>query len=227
MQFLFPLFIFTVLLFLPASHTAAEVAQSGIETAKLNTNVYLNDNNSFKTGIITASEEFKNETARMQTKQPKTVRDFFNLMPQKYFTLERCVDKPTKINCDKARAEYLKNYLEVEDTANGYMKGSCDGAQSCFTMALFKRPNGTYIVAINKLFETSEETHFLEYANGNWKDIGAQVIPEYSKEKTYELPRKGTTLEVYELKEIEEGFIERGEKLYDLVWQNGRFSIKK
>jgi hypothetical protein len=226
MKFLFPLFIFTVSLFLLTSGTVANVAQSESQTANLTTFIYSNGNNYSKTETSETAKDFENETVKTQTKQPKTVRDFFNLMPQKYFTLERCVDKPTKTNCDKARAEYLNNYLEVEDTANGYMKGNCDGAQSCFTMALFKRPNGTYIVAINKLFETAEETHFLEYRNGNWKDIGAQVIPEYSKEKTYELPRKGTTIEVYELKEIEEGFIERGEKLYDLVWRNGKFSIK-
>ena len=162
-----------------------------------------------------------------QTGQPKIVRDFFNLLPQKYFTLEGCADQPTKANCDRARREYLKNYLEIEDAPNGYMKGGCDGAQSCFTMALFKRPNGTYIVAVNKLFETSEETHFLEYAGGRWKDIGAQIVPGYSREKTYELPRRGTTVAVYELKETDEGFIERGEKLYDLIWQNGKFSIKR
>jgi hypothetical protein len=155
------------------------------------------------------------------------VRDFFNLLPQKYFTLEGCVDNLTKVNCEKARARYLKSFLEIEDTANGYMKGGCDGAQSCFTMALFKRPNETYVVAINKTFETAEETLFLEYTSGNWKDIGAQVVPEYSKEKTYELPRQGTTIAVYALKEDEEGFNERGGKLYDLVWKNGRFSIKK
>jgi hypothetical protein len=195
--------------------------------ATLNSFAGSNENNSTNKGTDAASGESEKSIANAQTKQPKTVRDFFNLLPQKYFTLEGCVDKPTKENCGEARSKYLRNYLEIEDTANGYMKGGCDGAQSCFTMALFKRPNGTYIVAINKLFETGEETHFLEYTSGNWKDIGAQIIPEYGKEKTYELPRQGTTIAVYELKETDEGFIERSKKLYDLVWKNGKFSVKK
>lgn len=227
MKFLFPIFIVTVSVFLLTSRVNAEVGRTGGQTANTNTSVCLNVNNSSKIRTSSATKDFENGAVSAQTKQPKTVRDFFNLLPQKYFTLERCVDKPTKNNCDKARAEYLKNYLEVEDTANGYMKGSCDGAQSCFTMVLFKRPNGTYIIAINKLFETSEQTHFLEYTSGKWKDIGAQVIPGYGKEKTYELPRQGTTTAVYQLKETDEGFIERGEKLYELVWRNGKFSIKK
>ncbi len=163
---------------------------------------------------------------KAQTKQPKTVRDFFELLPQKYFTLESCEPRRDK-NCVKARKEYLQRYLEVEDTANGYMKGSCDGAQSCFRMALFKRPNGTYIVGLNTLFEAGEDTYFLEYANGSWKDVGAQLVPEYNKRKTYELPRHGTTLQVYELKNVEEGFNERGRKLYDLIWKAGKFVIQK
>src|SRR5687768_15883661 len=86
-------------------------------------------------------------SAVAQTKQPKTVRDFFNLLPQKYFPLEGCMPK-TDRNCEKARAEYLNTFLEVEDTANGYLKGGCDGAQTCLEMALFKRPDNTYIVAL-------------------------------------------------------------------------------
>lgn len=220
-------FILIISLFLLTGCAAAKVAQSGNQAANENTTADSNGNNSVKTETSATREDFEKGIANTQTKQPKTVRDFFNLLPQKYFTLEGCADKPTKENCEKARAEYLKNYLEVEDTANGYMKGGCDGAQSCFTMALFKRPDGTYIIGLNKTFEMGEETYFLEYASGNWKDIGTQVIPEYSKKKTYELPRQGTTVAVYELKKVDEGINERGKKLYDLVWQNGKFSIKR
>lgn len=170
--------------------------------------------------------------AQAQSKQPKTVREFFNLLPQKYFPLEGCSDNPTARNCDRARGEYLKSFLEVEDTANGYMKGGCDGAQSCFTMALFKRPDGAYIIGLTTSFEDVEESRFLEYTRGRWKDVSAQVVPEYSKRKVYDLPRYGTTVKVYELK-IEkipgEGLEqrERGAKLYDMVWKDGRFTIKK
>jgi hypothetical protein len=82
-------------------------------------------------------------------------------------------------------------------------------------------------VGLNKAFEEGETTRFLEYANEKWKDIGAEVIPQYSKNKTFELPRFGTTVGVYELNGIDEGINGRGKKLYDLVWQNGKFSIKK
>jgi hypothetical protein len=220
-------FILIISLFLLVCCAVAEVTSSRNQAVNLSPAADSNGNNFVNIGMSAPRQHFFQNLRNVQTKQPKTVRDYFNLLPQKYFTLEGCVDKPTKENCEKARERYLKSFLEIEDTANGYMKGGCDGAQSCFTMALFKRRNGIYIVGLNKAFEGGEETHFLEYANGKWKDIGAQIIPEYSKYKTYELPRRGTTLAVYELKGVEEGINERGEKLYDLVWQTGKFNIKK
>ena len=166
-------------------------------------------------------------TSNAQIGPPKTVREFFNLLPQKYFPLEGCSANPTKENCDKSRAEYLKLFLEIEDTANGFMKGGCDGAQSCFHMALFKRPNGNYIVGLTTSFEAAEDSFFLEYSGAKWRDIGAQVVPEYGKDKVYDLPRYGTTVEVYEYKKVAgEDYSKRGRKLYDLIWKDGRF-IKK
>jgi hypothetical protein len=160
---------------------------------------------------------------------PKTVRDFFALLPDQYFTLEGC-DRATDKNCDKARAEYLKSFLETEDTANGYLKANCDGAQSCLTMALFKRPDGTYLIGLNKSFEMGDDYYFLDYKNGKWTDVSAGVVPEYSNRRMYELPRYGTTVKVFTKKIIEEGpdFMasEKGAKLYDLEWKDGKF-VKK
>ena len=166
--------------------------------------------------------------SRARTRQPKTVREFFALLPQNYFTLEGCVDKPTKSNCDRARSEYLKAFLEVEDAANGYMRGGCDGAQSCFHMALFKRPDGTYVVGLTTSFELMESSYFLEYAGGSWRDVGRQVVPAFGEDKVYELPRYGTTVEVYENKKVAgEDYRERGRKLYNLAWRGGRFIVER
>jgi len=165
--------------------------------------------------------------AGAQTARPKTVRDFFELLPQKYFMLEGCAPARDK-NCARARAEYLRRYLQIEDAANGYMQGGCDGAQSCFEMALFKRPDGTYVVGLTTSHEMSENSYFLEYAGGAWRDIGARVVPEYGEDKVYELPRHGTTVEVYENRVVPgEGYRERGRKLYDLAWKSGNFTIAR
>lgn len=175
-----------------------------------------------------ANEATKPEAAvnENQTNQPRTVRDFFNLLPQKYFTLEGCEPKTDK-NCEKARKEYVKTFLEIEDTKNGYWKSGCDGGQSCLTMALFKRPDATYIVHILTEFETDENSYFLEYKGGKWSDISAKAVPEYSTKNTYVPPREGTTVEVFKKNFPEPSYSERGEKIYDLVWNAGKFSIKK
>ena len=166
-------------------------------------------------------------TSTAQARPPKTVREFFDLLPQKYFPLEDCSANPTRKNCDKARAGYLKRFLEIEDATNGYMKGGCDGAQTCFHMALFKRANGNYIVGLTTSFEAAEDSYFLEYLGGKWRDIGPQVVPEYGKDKVYELPRYGTTVEVYEYNKVAgQDYSKRGRKLYDMIWKDGRF-IKK
>ncbi|HEX9959673.1 MAG TPA: hypothetical protein VGB00_01910, partial [Pyrinomonadaceae bacterium] len=47
------------------------------------------------------SESKKPETAEASSNQPKTVRDFYMLLPQKYFTLEGCEPKKDK-DCRKA-----------------------------------------------------------------------------------------------------------------------------
>jgi hypothetical protein len=164
--------------------------------------------------------------AHAQTAQPRTVREFFNLLPQKYFPLEGCSANPTRQNCEKARRAYIESFLEIEDTANGYWKSGCDGAQTCLTMALFKRVDGTYLVALKNEFEMGSENYFLEYKNGKWFDIASRTIPNFSKNNIYELPREGTTVEVFARKNTDD-IPERGKKLYDLVWRNGKFSVKR
>ncbi|HEY8563029.1 MAG TPA: hypothetical protein VIL74_21815 [Pyrinomonadaceae bacterium] len=164
-------------------------------------------------------------TAPAQTKQPRTVREFFTLLPQKYFTLEGCRPEREK-NCDAARREYIERFLEIEDAENGYWKSGCDGAQSCLTMALFKRPDASYVVALKVEFEMGTDNYFLEYKNGRWYDVSRTAVPNFSKDNIYELPREGTTVEVF-AEEKTDDIPERGKKLYSLVWKNGKFSVKR
>ena len=170
-------------------------------------------------------------SADAQTKEPKTVRDFFNLLPRKYFEIGCCgaYDEP---DSEKAHAKYLDTFLRVEDTANGYLEGGCDGGQECIKMALFKRPNGTYIVGVETYTTMTEHNYFLEYKNGKWFDVSSKVVPQFGKNKLYSLPRYGTKIEVFAKKVIErvsdtQVINEIGAKLYDLVWSGGKFTIKK
>jgi hypothetical protein len=158
---------------------------------------------------------------------PKTVMDFFALLPEKYFMLEGC-DRATDKDCKKARADYLKTFTEVEDIKNGYFKGGCDGAQSCIEMAIFKRPDGTYLVGVATFAEMMNDFYFLDHADGKWTDVSKEAVPEYSKKNWYELPRIGTTMKVYSKKIVEETpdfeISEKGKLIYELAWKDGRFT---
>ena len=85
-------------------------------------------------------------------------------------------------------------------------------------MALFKRPDASYIVGVHTLHEGDEINHFLEYRDGKWIDISPKVIPEFSTRNVYELPRYGTTIAVTN---------STGVKIYELLWSNGRFVVKR
>ncbi len=161
--------------------------------------------------------------AYSQVKAPKTVRDFFMALPDKYFSLDCCMSMPHS----RQKPEYLKRYLNVEDTPNGYLSGYGDAAQEGFVMALFKLPTGKYLIGFYTYGEGGVEdtpwTVFLNYDRGRWTDVSKTTIPGYNKEKyIYELPRKGTTVEVFEKDENGQDWY-KGKKLYDLVWKNGRF----
>jgi hypothetical protein len=168
----------------------------------------------------------KSETAESQTNQPRTVRDFFMLLPEKYFVLEGCERGKDK-DCRRARLDYLKTFAEVED--------GCDGGQACIEMALFKRPDNSYLVGVATSAEMMNNYYFLDYKNGKWTDVSAQVVPQFSKKNMYELPRYGTTVKVFAKKIIEEGnnygdkyeISEKGARLYDLEWKDGKFTIKR
>jgi hypothetical protein len=163
-----------------------------------------------------------------QTKPPKTVRDYFMLLPEKYFSLDCCMASAKSYR--QAKEKYLTQYLEVEDTANGFMRAGGDAAQEGFEMALFKRLKGSYLIAFYTVGEGGMEDTpwcvFLDYRNGKWKDVSVAVVPNYSKEKyVYKLPRKGTVIEVFQKEETADWYT--GKKLHDLVWNGGKFSIKK
>lgn len=162
-----------------------------------------------------------------QSKAPKTVRDYFMLLPAKVFSIECCLERTPKLS----KEAYLTKYLEIEDTANGYMKGGGDGAQEAFEMALFKKPDGSYLIGFYTVGEGGVEevpfAFFLQYKAGRWTDVSKTVIPGYDPlTRIYQIPRHGTTIEVFQKDEAADDF-NKGKKLHDLLWKNGKFTIKK
>ncbi len=147
-----------------------------------------------------------------QSSLPKTVTDFFYLLPEKFFApSEFTPGKPT------LRA-YRKSAIKTEDVKNGFLKIEEPFAEGWAEVAIFKKTNGKYIVGISQTGcgpNCLSEARFLSYENGKWQEITNEVLPEItdaqvsaayqrgkvSKENqsgllVYELPRTGTTIKI-------------------------------
>lgn len=223
-----------ILTFLIVVLTAAAAcngrASGPTASAPLNSSASLDTSGrSSAAGVSSAADDGVPASSGEQANQPKTVRDHFMALPVKYFPLEGC-EPATDKGCQRAKAEYLKTFLEIEDTANGYLKAGCDGGQSCLEMAIFKKPGGGYLVGVRGDFEMGSEAYFVDHSNGKWTDVGPTLVPGYSKDNYYVFPRKGTTVQVFEklLEDTEPApDSPKGKKLYDLEWKSGRFTKKK
>ena len=226
--------LIALLCFFSVSACSGSLAQK--ETSISNNAITANTQNQEQSNNLTAKDGIKavdKETEKSKStldNQPKTIRDFFLLLPEKYFLLEGCQPASDK-ECRQAKLDYLKNFAEIEDTANGYLKGGCDGAQSCLEMAIFKRSDGKYVTGLAVSQEMMERYHFLVYENEKWTDVSTQIVPQFSRKNMYEMPRKGTTVKVFAKKILEQGadyeVSEKGAKLYDLEWNGEKFLIRK
>lgn len=160
-------------------------------------------------------------TAAAQSSGPKTVVDFFLLVPDRY--MDGVYDR-------QSRQEMLRNgWLDIVDVKNGYIFYDASDNPSGFEFAIFRRSNGNYLVAYSTgAFydpEWSKESGnwptllLLSYEGGRWRDVTKASLPvAFDKKLAYMLPRRGRNIEVSD---------RRGRKLYTLTWANDRFRIKR
>lgn len=154
-----------------------------------------------------------------QAMAPRTVSDYFLLLPESYF------EAASPAESRKVRARMLRE-AEV-DTKNDYLDVGGDAAQAGLSVALFRHA-GRATVAV----EASGEYYafdVLRLENGRLRNVTRSLVPNFSRHHIYEVPRRGTTIRVYDnlLKEDEYAPAERGRHLYDLAWRDGKFRISR
>jgi hypothetical protein len=148
--------------------------------------------------------------ATSRVKSPRTVVDYYMLLPQRYFEIDR-------------RSLLNPKYGAIVDVKNGYLRPWHDGAQIGWEMCLFKRLDGSYLFAVS-WHEGPDDgwdpsLDFFSYQNGRLVDVTRSTLPQRFSEKLgYELPRYGTTIRVV---------TESGKQVYDLVWTRERFQIRR
>lgn len=139
--------------------------------------------------------------------QPRTIEDYFKLLPEEYVT-------------------HTGDYGPLEtivDADNGYyaIAEKTRTTESVFEFALFRQADGGAVfVAANTLYDHacfSHQTFFLRHDGAKWSDISSTTMPRLTPEHftddprtaaalkrhrtwtsylRYRLPRRGTTLEV-------------------------------
>jgi len=148
-----------------------------------------------------------------QSAPPKTVLDYYLLLPEKYFEANK--EQRVKWMLDPGNGA-------VVDIKNGYIYAAGDGAQTPIYVCLFKRPRGLPLMAVKSHEpDTRDYTHldFYEYKNGALVDVKKGVLPVKINENfKYEMPRYGTTIKVSD---------QHGKRIYNLNWIGRRFVLQK
>jgi len=156
-------------------------------------------------------------TLGAQSSKPKTVVDYFLLVPTKYFSYDLAF-----------RNDLLhgKHRGEVIDVRNGYISWRGSDVPDEFQFVIFRRSNGTHVVAYNDLGDNFDDPNagprliLLSYERGKWRDVTRALLPPFAVDKrfNYKLPRKGRSIEVTD---------DKGAHLYTLTWANDRFHLKR
>lgn len=146
--------------------------------------------------------------------EPKTVVDFFTLLPSRYFGGVLNEAKP------RERLRLLNGAHSVVDVKNGYLFAAGDGAQQSLTLCLFKRADKSYVIAVsdNDRVVFDPFLDFYEYRNGRLRNITKSVLPvAYRSHLDYTLPRYGMTIHVTDSKD---------RPVYNLVWKQDHFVVR-
>jgi hypothetical protein len=144
-----------------------------------------------------------------QPSQPRTVVDYYLLLPDKYFEVDR--EQRTKWMLDQ-------KWGAIVDVRNGYIHARGDGAQTSLYVRLFRKAGGGYLIAVKSYASDSQDYTYLDfyvYENRMLTNVTKRVFPiPANDELKYELPRYGRTIKVS---------TQNGRRVFDLLWTGSRF----
>jgi hypothetical protein len=151
-----------------------------------------------------------------QPSHPKTVVDYFLLVPAKYFPYD------LSFRQELLRGQYRGGVVDIR---NGYISWDASDAPDSFEFVVFRKSNGTSIVAYNDTGDDFDREpddaglKLLSYEGGRWHDVTMALLPAaVNKKLSYKLPRNGRSIEVTD---------DQGRNIYTLEWANDRFQLKR
>ena len=145
-----------------------------------------------------------------QSSTPRTVLDYYLLLPDKYFEANK--EQRVKWMLDPKRGA-------VVDIKNGYIYAPGDGAQISIYVSLFTRAAGSPLIAVKSDTEGLTDLDFYEYKQGALVEISKGLLPvKVNEEFKYEMPRYGKSIVVRN---------QQSQRVYSLVWSGRRFVLHK
>lgn len=189
---------------------------------------------------VVARERFAVNQALAAT-EPRTVLDFYKLLPSKYLNV------PKGVKTRKPR-------LDVTDIANGYLSfvapsyGDGDGAWESWASAevvLFKKNSGGYVVGVAQtetVTVSNTNLRFLEYNAGAWRDVTKKVSPPITEKMILAALRRADPEEfknlldnspmfvTYDLPRVGRSIVAKWDgnaTLFKLNWNGERFEMQQ
>jgi hypothetical protein len=107
--------------------------------------------------------------------KPMTILDYYHALPQKYL-------KFAGGDSEKERSAALY----IKDVETGYLQARQPNGEFYSAVALFKRPDGSDLVAVENRDCSrgcNEEFYFLSYENGLWIDVTSKTLPSMKPEE--------------------------------------------
>jgi hypothetical protein len=169
--------------------------------------------------------------------QPKTVTEFYLALPAGVGGIEgtQASEIPGFENDfffyanerNESRAsilKYRKSLIKIEDIKNGYLRLESNEWKGWAEIALFKKVDGSYVVAISQVAceqDCSGGVIFATYKSGHWKNMTKQVFPR-SSQGYYRLPRIGTSI-VLICGDKSDKSCRFGEELAEFQWNKEKF----
>ena len=126
--------------------------------------------------------------------QRRTVLDYFKMLPSKFFEAPE-KQLPRMKQLRDGFNPKLTEVRSIVDLRNDFLRFPGDGAQPTFDIAVF-RFRGQDTVAVFDNFENGQLS-FWRARNGRLREVTKSVFPFRLPESSVELPRRGTTIQVF------------------------------
>ena len=176
-------------------------------------------------------------TISAYTQEPKTVTDFYLAMPNSINEIAETDSQSypedfffgftEKKESKAATIQRRKALIKIADLKNGYLRLESNQWEGWIEMSLFKKTNGTYLVAVSQTGcgpSCSGWIIFLTHNKGKWTNVTESVFPDnfFSSLKYFKLPRVGTTIELICGDESGDE-CQKGKSLDEFKWNKTKF----